>query len=277
MARVVIPAANAIAGTDKVLVRVGSEGIVREIPASDLLGLVPAPDTGALNDAYVPKTGTDAQGNRVVTGIGRAVVGGSPGPKTDPVRVLVDDLWIAQESFAAQFGPMKPFKYVQSSGYRLTDNLVDTASLVANSATQVLIDGSAAGGVTVSGTSYGASGTLFDVSVTPSHSGPLSLLAGSQVTLSWIDKPYPQSTTAFWRLLTGTTTQVWENRALGYQTPVLAFTGDWIVIASVSRATVIPVTAGSNTRIRLQARLDVSGRATAGFSQNTLYGILLKR
>jgi hypothetical protein len=270
MARVVIPTAGAISDTDNVLVRIGREGFVREIPVSALMGLV---STDVLNDAYVPKTGTDAKGNRVVTGIGRAVVSGAAGPKTDPVRVLVDDLWVAQGLFPLQSGPARPFKYTSGQGYRVSDGWVDTSSLVANAVThQFQVDNP--DGVAVNGTS---NETLVDITYTPEHSGELLLLAGAQVTLSWIAKPYPEATTAFWRLVTGSSAQRWDNRALFYQTPVLSATGTWTIIASTYRAYSLPVTSGSSTRCRLQGRLDVSGRAVASFAQNTLHGILLKR
>ncbi len=270
MARVVIPAAGSISSTDKVLVRIGSEGIVREIPASALMGLV---STDVLNDAFVPKTGTDAQGNRVVTGIGRAVVSGAAGPKTDALRVLVDDLWMAQGSFPVQSGPTKPFKYLSNQGFRVADGWVDTDSLVANAVTH-RFDASNPTGVNVNGTS---NETLIDVYYTPGYSGELLLLAGSQVTLSWVDKPYPQATQAMWRLVTGTANQIWMNIALAYQTPVLAITGTWTIVSSVYRLFSLQVTKGSETRYRLQGSLNVSGRAIAAFAQNTLHGILFKR
>lgn len=270
MARVVIPTAGAISDTDNVLVRIGREGFVREISVSALMGLV---STDVLNDSYVPKIGTDAQGNRVITGIGRAVVGGAAGPKTDPVRILVDDLWMAQPSFPVQSGPTKPFKYLSNQGFRVADGWVDTDSLIANAVTH-RFEASTLSGVSVAGT---GNETLVDITYTPSHSGELLLLAGAQVTLSWIAKPYPEATTAFWRLVTGTSTERWENRALSYQTPVLSVVGTWSIVASTYRAFVLSVTAGVSTRYRLQGRLDVSGRATAAFAQNTLHGILFKR
>ena len=270
MARVVIPASASISETDNVLVRIGREGFVREIPVSSLMGLV---STDVLNDAYVPKTGTDAQGNRVITGIGRAVVSGSAGPKTDPVRVLVDDLWMAQPSFPVQSGPTKPFKYLSNQGFRVSDGWVDTSSLVAEAVTDQF-EGTNLAGETISGTS---NATLVDVTYTPASSGQLLLIAGAQVTLSWSVSSFA-ARSAYWSLITGTSTQRWENRAIGFESavPNTPSTGNWVVQSSVHRSIVIPVTAGASTRYRLQARLSATG-PLAGFTQNTLYGILLKR
>ncbi len=274
MARVVIPAAGSISSTDKVLVRIGSEGIVREIPASALMGLVPEPDTGVLNDSYVPKTGTDAKSNRVITGIGKAVVGGSAGPRTDPVRILVDDFWISQKDWPAQSGPTKPFKYVSSSGYRLTDNLVDTAAIVEDAVTHGFV-ADTPDELLVEGTTRE---TMIDISYTPSSDGNLVVFAGTQVKLEWTDKSYPENTIAYWRLLMGTASEAWEKVALEYQTPPLTLTpGKWILTANASRVYSLVVSAGVSTRYRLQGRLSVAGRAQAKFTQNTLHGLLLKR